>query len=272
MEYADQMAPRVAALPLTLVVAAAAAGIAMALLFRLASRPAAIRAAKRRVEAQFLALRLFGDEPAVVWRALLGLLAANARYLGTLLVPMAAAAFPLVLAYPQLEALYARAALPVGSETVLTVQMERGAPSPVLEIPEGLKAVTQAVSVDGTGETSWELRVSGAVTAPVRIRVGRAVVTKSVQVGSGRGYLVETRAAGVLPWLRDPGEGRVEAPGVEWVRVAYGERRYSALGMEWGWEVWFLAIAGLITIAVKSFNPARFNPATFHGKRRRAAG
>ena len=265
MEYADQMAPQVAALPFSLVLFAAVTGVAMALLFRLASRPAAIRSAKRRAQAQFLALRLFADEPAVVWRAQMRLLAANVRYLGVLLVPTAAAAVPFILAFPQLEALYGRVALRVGSETVLTVRMERGGAQPVLETPPGLHVETPGV--DAASETSWELLVTGPVSGPVHIRTSSSDVTKNVAVGSGSGYLDEKRSAGLLAWWRDPGEGRIHSPGVDWVRVAYRKQRFAALGMEWGWEVWFLSIAMLAAPVASTVSPARFR-----GMARRAAG
>src|SRR5215472_2937842 len=101
MRYADQIAPAVEPLSLWLIVVSLAAGIGMLLLFRAVSRPAAIRAARRRVGARLLELRLFADEPRVVWRAQIGLLYANLLYLRSMAAPIAIVAIPATLLFPQ---------------------------------------------------------------------------------------------------------------------------------------------------------------------------
>jgi len=252
MEYVDQMAPRVAGLPLSLVLVSAAAGIIMMLLFKVASNPAAISRAKRRVQAQLLALRLFGDEPALVWNAQLRLLTGNVRYLAVMLVPILAAAIPFILAYPHLEALYGRAPLPIGSETILTVRLQSPVSPPAsLEVPSGIEAVTPPVHVAAAHEISWCLRASGAVSQPVRIRLGSQVVTKAVQVGESHGYLDEVRPAGVWGWLFDPGESPLSGSSIDSVRVVYRGQRLAALGLEWPWEGWFIAISIVVALLVK---------------------
>ena len=256
MNYADQMPPLVVGLPFSLVLLSVVVGIVMMLLFKVASNPAAIKRAKRKVQAQLLALRLFGDEPALVWRAQVRLLTGNARYLAVMLVPIVSAAVPFVLAYPHLEALYGRAALPVGSETVLTVHLRDIGTTlnspPTLEAPAGLEVETPGVRIPETGEISWRLRAAGSVSGPVRIRVAGADVTKSVQVGLGHGYLADTRPAGTLAWLLDPGESPIGSSAIESVHVVYRSQRLSALGLEWPWEAWFIAISVIGALLVKN--------------------
>ncbi|HUI78533.1 MAG TPA: hypothetical protein VLY24_11460 [Bryobacteraceae bacterium] len=257
MNYAGQMPPQVTGLPFSLVAISVAAGIVMMLLFKVASNPGAIRRAKRRVQAQLLALRLFGDEPALVWRAQVRLLTGNARYLAVMLVPVVAAAIPFLLAYPHLEALYGRAALPVGSETVLTVRLRppfslSGESAPRLEVPAGLELETPGVRVPEAGEISWRLRAAGPVSGPVRISVGGADVTKAVQVGNGHGYLADTRPGGVLAWLLAPGESPIGASTIESVHVVYRSQRLSALGLGWPWEAWFIVISVITALLVKN--------------------
>jgi hypothetical protein len=256
MNYADQLPPRIVGLPLSLVAVSVAAGILMMLLFKLASRPEAIRKAKRAVQAQLLALRLFGDEPALVWRAQVRLLTGNARYIGVLLAPIAAAAIPFVLAFPHLEAIYGKAPLAVGSATVLTVRMRQPwsepLPQPRLDAPAGLSVETPPVRVPDAGEISWRLRADGPVSGPVRIHMKDVEVTKAVQVESGHGYLDETRPAGALAWLVDPGEAPIGVSGIESVRVVYGGQRLSALGLAWPWEAWFVVVSAIAALLVKN--------------------
>jgi hypothetical protein len=253
MDYADQLPPQVTGLPLSLVLISIAAGIVMMLLFKAASNPADIRRARRRVQAQLLALRLFGDEPALVWSAQMRLLTGNARYLGVMLAPVLAAAIPFVLAYPHLEAVYGRAPLPVGSETVLTVHLREPLSQPArLEAPAGLTVETPPVRIRDRREISWRLRASGRVSRPVIFHLGNLEVTKAVQVGSAGGYLTETRPASALVWLLDPGEAPIGSPQVESVHVAYRARRLSAFGWEWPWEAWFILTSVSAALLVKS--------------------
>ena len=251
MNYADQMPPLIAGVPFSLVLISMAAGVVMMLLFKAASNPAAIRRAKRRVQAQLLALRLFGDEPALVWSAQMRLLTGNVRYLGVMLVPVLAVAIPFVLAYPHLEALFGRAPLPVGSATVLTLRLRAPSPEPArLDVPAGLKVDSPAVRLPG--EISWRLRAGGPVSQPVKIHLGGQEVDKDVQVAAGRGYLSETRAASALSWLFDPGEAPIGSSNVESVHVAYRSLRLSAFGFEWPWEAWFILISMITALLVKN--------------------
>jgi hypothetical protein len=257
MNYADQMPPHIAGLPFSLVLLSVVAGVVMMLFFKLASNPEAIKRAKRRVQAQLLALRLFGDEPALVWRAQVRLLTGNVRYIAVMLVPIVAAAIPFVLAYPHLDALYGKAALPVGSETILTVRLKQAnslpQAAPRLDTPAGLKAETPPVRIAEAngGEISWRLRAEGPDTGPVRIHIGDADITKVVQVGHGHGYLDETRPAGTLAWLMSPGESPIGGGSIESVHVVYRSQRLAALGLEWPWEAWFIAISVVAALLVK---------------------
>jgi hypothetical protein len=262
MAYADQMPPQVLSLPLSLVLASAAFGILTMLLFRMASNPASILRAKRAVQAQLLALRLFGDEPALVWQAQGRLLTANLRYIGAMLAPIIAAAIPFLIAFPQLEALYGRAPVPVGGETVLTLRLSKPFPDPLplprLITPAGLRVETPGVRVRGAGEVSWRLQAGGPVSEPVQIEWRDGTVSKSVQVGTGRGYLAETRPANLLAWLASPGEAPIDNPKIESIHVAYRGLRFSALGLQWPWEAWFITIAFLLWFVGQAILPAAF--------------
>src|SRR5262245_35956842 len=71
-------------------------GIAMLWVFRRTSNPEGIARAKARVMAHLYELRLFPDEPVLIWKAQWGLLKANARYAGMMLVPVAVMGLPMV--------------------------------------------------------------------------------------------------------------------------------------------------------------------------------
>jgi hypothetical protein len=255
MNYAGEMPPSVLPLPPGLAIFSIVFGVVMMLAFRAASRPDRILRAKRRVQAQLLALRLFGDEPALIWKAQTGLLAANARYLAAMLLPIAAAAVPFLLAYPHLEALYGRAPVPVGGETTLTLRFRQPLndplPAPRLDPPAGLTIATPAVRIPDSGEIAWRLRADASVSAPLRIHLGDAEITKAVQAGTAHGYLSDTRAAGALAWIEDPGEAPIQSPGIESLHVDYRAARISFLGLVLPWEAWFVAISMIVALAAK---------------------
>ena len=72
---------------LILIVLSVLAGIGMLWGFREASNQTRIAAVKRRMQAHVLELRVFRDEPAVMWSAQKSLLAANLRYIALMLQP-----------------------------------------------------------------------------------------------------------------------------------------------------------------------------------------
>ncbi len=96
-----------------------AGAVAMWLFRRLADRHA-LRIAANRIQAHLLEFWLFVDEPASVWKSWRGLLAANARLLRLLLVPLAAISLPMVPLFFWLDSVYGRAPLPPGKPVVVT--------------------------------------------------------------------------------------------------------------------------------------------------------
>jgi len=62
-------------------------GVGMLWIFSLTSNQGAIRKVKARLQAHLYEMRLFPDEPVLIWKAQLGLLAANVRYIGLMLLP-----------------------------------------------------------------------------------------------------------------------------------------------------------------------------------------
>src|ERR1017187_7527376 len=72
---------------LGLALISATAGVGMLWIFRHASNQTQIRIVKRRVQAHLMELRIYIDEPSVMWRAQKALFVSNLRYLGLMLRP-----------------------------------------------------------------------------------------------------------------------------------------------------------------------------------------
>ena len=89
-------------------------GMGMLWIFGRTSNQEAIRKAKDKPQTHLYEMRLFTDEPVLIWKAQGGLLTANARYLGLMLVPALAASVPVVLILSQLESFHGHSPLVTG--------------------------------------------------------------------------------------------------------------------------------------------------------------
>ncbi|HWB96621.1 MAG TPA: hypothetical protein VG672_07970 [Bryobacteraceae bacterium] len=222
-------------------------GVAILAVFRLTSDQKALEAARRKRQAHFYELRLFPDEPALIWRAQKGLLAANARYLRTVLLPALAAGLPCLLLYPYLEAFFAYAPLSPGQAAVLTVQASAPVDEARLEAPAGIRVETPAVRVPGERQVSWRFRPLRPVTAKVRVLIGGEAVEKAVVAGNGLGYLATRRVRSLADAVWHRGEARLPAGPIEWIEIRYPP---SALAMGLPWTVWLLLFSALGAAAV----------------------
>ena len=149
----------------------ALAGVGILLVFRKTSDPMRIRSVKRLLQAHLLEMRLFRDEPRVVWKAQKALLLRNAQYVALMLRPALWVALPLMLLFFHLEAFHGRMPLPVGRDAIVTVGLKKpidaSRPAPVLTAPAGIVVVTPPVRVLANKEISWRIRPDRAsVGAP----------------------------------------------------------------------------------------------------------
>jgi hypothetical protein len=100
---------------LGLALLSASAGVGMLWVFQKTSNQARIKAVKRLVQAHLLELRIYRDEPGVMWQAQKSLLGANLRYMALMLQPALVMAIPFAILLVHLDAFYGRSPLPVGA-------------------------------------------------------------------------------------------------------------------------------------------------------------
>jgi hypothetical protein len=202
----------------------------------------AILRTKRRLRAHLYELRLFADEPGLIWRAQKGLLAQNTKYLGLMLRPALVLALPMVLLLAQIELFYGRRPLPVGEPAMVTLQMEHppvsGAP-PSLEVPEGVAVETPPVRVLSERQVSWRIRPLREVSGLLRISLPGGTLDKTVDASSGLRRLSARRVSSLPELLLHPGESPIRQSGVEWIEVAYPSAELRLFGFGFHWLVWF---------------------------------
>ncbi len=167
-------------------------------------------------------MRLFLDSPALVLRAQRDLLRENFRLLRLILRPGAILAFIFIILFPQLDAMYGRAPLPIGEPCVVTVRLD---PQPgkdaVLEAPAGIKVETPGVHVIHEREISWRVRPLGRTAGELKLHYYGRVLTKQIVAGGGLIYGLN------LPY---------RSPAIE---IHYP--RKNVLGVNW--MVWFFLIS-----------------------------
>src|SRR6185295_4349483 len=115
---------------------------------------------KARLMAHLYEMRLFADEPVLIWKAQWGLLKGNVRYLGMMLLPMVVMTFPMVLLLAQLDCFYGYMPLQPGHEAILTVKLKDAGLSPSLRAPDGIAVETDGVRLDEGRQISWRIRAA----------------------------------------------------------------------------------------------------------------
>jgi hypothetical protein len=236
-------------------VLSALAGVAMLWVFARTSNQAAIIRAKRRVYAHLMELRLFADEPALMFRAQWQLLTANARYLGWMLVPALAIAAPVALLLVRMDAYYGRAPLPVGAETLVTLAtrgaLDAAAPAPLLRAPDGIAVETPAVRALAERQVSWRIRALRPVSGALKITLPEGTVEKRIESGAGFRFVPGRRTSSALATLWYPDEPRLRHTPVEWIDIDYPPAEIEFLGLHWHWLIWFTLISMLTALALK---------------------
>jgi len=240
---------------LGLALISAAAGVAMLLILRRGSNQESIRAVKRQAQAHLMEMRIFGDEPTILWKALKALVTSNLRYMGLMLRPALLLAIPFAILLVHLEAFYGRAPLPVGAATTVTVALHGSidgqAPCPVLEAPTGVLVETPGVRLLEERQVSWRIRPKAAVSSHLRVRVQNEVIDKAIEAGVGPRLLAERRVRSLVESLWNPGESRIGSPVVDWVEIEYPDATVRWLGIRMHWLLWFLGISMLVALLLK---------------------
>jgi hypothetical protein len=221
--------------------------------FRLTSNQESLRKVKGLLQAHLYEMRLFTDEPALIWKAQLGLLSANIRYIAMMLVPAIVMTVPMVLIFSQLECFYGYAPLQPGQQAIVTMQMKEGESGaiPAMKTPVGIELESPAVRVDGTRQISWRIRAVRATAGDLQFVFPGQTITKSIDAGIGPAYLSPRRVSSMLDLVLHPSESRLPASAVDWIELRYPTATVHALGMDLHWLIWLLVISMIGALLLK---------------------
>ena len=221
-------------------------GLGTMAVFRYMSDRPAISAVKAKIMAHFLELRLFVDEPAVIWRAQIDLIKTHARLIAFLTPPALALSIPTILLMTQLDAVYGRAPLPIGQASVVTARLARpleARSTAALGAPSAFAGDRPAVRIDFDNQISWRIRPMRAVSGVLSFRVADTLVEKSVVAGDGPRYKSERRIRNLASFLLQPTEPRLPEGQVRWMEIQYPPAQIQWWGVTFHWIVWFFLIS-----------------------------
>lgn len=240
---------------LSLIPVSVLAGAGLLWVFRKTSNPVSILSTKKRLQAHLLEMRLYGEEPVVVWRALKALLWDNLRYLRLMLRPALFATLPMILLLIHLDRFYGRAPLPVGRAAMVTVRLRQpidvSIPAPVLHAPPGIIVETPAVRVLSARSIQWRLRPLRNVSGRLRLVFPWGKLEKDIEAGTPRHILSARRVRSTADLLWHPGEPRLGSDAVDWVEVNYPPASLRLAGFNLHWLVIFVVTSTLSALLLK---------------------
>jgi hypothetical protein len=192
-------------------------------------------------------MRLFPDEPGLIWKAQLGLLRDSMRRIWLVLFPTAVLAVPALLLMPHLDALYGNAPFAEGQPIVVTAQMKDWfdlgtKDTPLLKVPEGFALETPAVRSVAGGQVSWRLRAVKPSSGLVHIEADGEPVMKTISADPASWYLSKRRAGSVLGFVENSTEPPMFHNAIAWVEVAYPTAEVAWMGIKLHWLTWFIIV------------------------------
>jgi hypothetical protein len=188
-----------------------------------------IALAKRQTRARLYAMRLYADDPRLIFRTQGELLSWTLRYLAAMQRPMALAIVPLFVLCLQLDDVYGHRLPGPGEAAVVTAQFAGNAdvPTPAAKLEgRGVMVESPAVRIPERSQVCWRVRAMGGASGSLVLHVGGTSTSKAFECGHN--------------WGRPP---RIE--------VACPAASLDVLGYAMDWPVWFLLVSLLAMLALR---------------------
>ncbi len=235
-----------------LLLISALAGVAMLLIFKVASNQRAIRRTRDIMKAHILAMRLFRDTPAVLLESQKKVLRTNLTYLRYAVVPIVFILPPVVLIMVQLNLRYGPAPAQVGEPLVVAAAFDGALDEAVtLEAPPAVAVETAALRIPYQNEADWRVRPRAAGRYELVVKSRGKAYTKELVVGeSGTRHVSAKRPSGFWGQLMNPGE-RPLASNLKAIEVKYRGRKNTLFGVGIPWLVTFFVASLVAAFALK---------------------
>ena len=235
-----------------LAVASVVLGIGMLWVVGKTSNQGAIERAKKRMQACLLEMRLYSDEPRLLFRAQGSLLLNNARYVGHMLRPALILGLPMVVLFAHFDSVYGHRPLRVGESALFTVNTTLPSRDLALTASGALEVDSVAVGSAVSRQVFWRLRAVSEGSGQVLLDTPHGSVEMAAMVGSGTRYVSASRNGSFWrTFFLSPGESSFALESVDRLGIAYPARDIGLGRFETHWVVWFLVISILAAYLLK---------------------
>ena len=250
-----------------LVVLSAFLGVVMAVVFRFTSPQQRLRRVADLSRAEVLAIKLFKDEPRVMFAALGRLFRCTGLRLWYSLPPVAVMVVPFTLLLAHLAVWYEYRPLAVRESAVVELSLAESAwtsnRDTRLEAPPTIAVETEALRDDQEQTISWRIRGGEPASAELRWQLGDQRVDKQVVVADpAEAFLpVSVRRAGAGWWdrLLHPGEPAFDANApVRGIEISYHKRTTPLFGWDVPWWATLLVVSIVSALLVRPLVKVQF--------------
>jgi len=219
-------------------------GVGTAGVYRRFMNGAAASRALKRLIAHLQEIRLYADEPALIWRAQMAALRESGRLFLAMAKPSLMLALPMTWLLVQFNAGFGHAPLPLHEPAIVTVHLTRelnaGDAAAMLIAPPEIVVETPPVQVLARREISWRIRPASAVRGSLVVQLGEGRLSKSIVAGPDWRWVCSCQFRPILAVAMHPWDGRLPAGSVKWIAVSYPE-------VSWlGWFLIFSSVGAML--------------------------
>jgi hypothetical protein len=231
----------------------------MLLVYRLTSNQQGIRAAKDKIIAHLLEVRLYRSDLSISFRAQGKILWYNLKYLGHSARPMLVMIVPLGLALIQIDQWFGYEPLHPGEAAIVKMRLKEGYQPSLEEVSispsPGFAVETSPLRIDREGEVDWRLRAVEPGKWDLTFVVNNHALTKRIVIGAkSLSRISPARVArNWFDQLANPGEASIpEASIVKAIQIGYPARSMAFFGWHVHWLVVYFVLSILFGFALKS--------------------
>lgn len=226
------------------------------LVYRFVSNQEAIQREKKRIQGHFLGIYLFQDSAREIFRSLLRLLLAIARYLAWSLPPLLIVIVPVLLACVQLDLRYGRRGLEPGERANVGVRWSGGVdPQVVLQASPDVIVETPPLRISRPGETDWRVKAERSGLHTLRFTANNAAGSwwhmLIAEPGAWRIQPEKVKPSWANYLLLPGDEYLLDSSPIDAIFVGYPSRRIDVFGLRLHWAVVYFALAVLFGFLLK---------------------
>jgi len=250
-----------------IVVVSTLLGIVMAIVFRFTSNQRKLRRVAELCRADILAIKLFKDDPRVMFRSIGQLLRNTGRRLWYSLPPMFVMLIPFAFLLSHLAVWYEYRPLAEGDTAIVELQLSESAwkryQEVAPEVPDQLTVETPPLRDLDQKSIFWRIRVNEATPATIHWQIGPDSVDKEVAVASEPQTLspVSVRLPGPGWWdrLLHPVEQSlgVDSP-LRGITIHHQQRDVPLFGWNVPWWATVLIVSMIAALIVKPLVKVQF--------------